>query len=194
MSAAPFGGGGLSASRACFSFVMCTSAASLDIPFYSSMHEAGFCATPTRLRELRLEAVALQAAAGRLQRAWARSVQTRVHTVLAQMRRACVSIQRMARGALVRWPLAASSWEGHDEAGPLPPHWDWSYDRTTGERVFYHIHSRRAVAGCGVCMRRPQRPLLPTSLASHIAAAPARDARPPGEHPHHLPTSSHADY
>ena len=104
------------------------------------MHEAGFCATPTRLRELRLEAVALQAAAGRLQRAWARSVQTRVHTVLAQMRRACVSIQRMARGALVRWPLAASSWEGHDEAGPLPPHWDWSYDRTTGERVFYHIH------------------------------------------------------
>ena len=88
------------------------------------MHEAGFCATPTRLRELRLEAVALQAAAGRLQRAWARSVQTRMHTVLAQMRHACVLIQRMARGALVRWPQAASSWEGHDEAGPLPPHWD----------------------------------------------------------------------
>ena len=114
-------------------------AASFDIPFYSSMHEAGFCATPTRLRELRLEAVRMHAAARQLQRAWLQAEQARIASSLAQMLPACLLIQRMVRGALVRRPLAAASWDGHDEAGPLPPHWDWDYDAVTGQRVFFHI-------------------------------------------------------
>ena len=114
-------------------------AASFDIPFYSTMHEAGFCATPTQLRELRLEAVRLQAAARQLQHAWFLREPARVASSHAQMLPACLLIQRAARGALVRWRLYLASWDGADEAGPLPPHWDWMYDQVTGQRVFFHV-------------------------------------------------------
>ena len=46
------------------------------------------------------------------------------------------------RGFLVRLPALIAEDEAwaaeHDEAGPLPIHWDW-YRLPTGERCFFHI-------------------------------------------------------
>ena len=106
------------------------------------MHETGFCATPTRLRELRLAAVQMHAAAGRLQRAWQRATLTRSAVEVTRLLAACVLIQSVARGFLVRLPALIAEDEAwaaeHDEAGPLPIHWDW-YRLPTGERCFFHI-------------------------------------------------------
>ena len=87
------------------------------------MHETGFCATPTRLRELRLAAVQMHAAAGRLQRAWQRATLTRSAVEVTRLLAACVLIQSAARGFLVRLPALIAEDEAwaaeHDEAGPL---------------------------------------------------------------------------
>ena len=118
------------------------SAASLTYPQgLSMMHEAGFCARLTRLREMRLQAVRMHAAARQLQRAWASTLAPRFDAELAQLRAACVLIQSVVRGFLVRLPAlvaADEAWAAaHDEAGPLPIHWDW-YRLPTGERCFFH--------------------------------------------------------
>ena len=93
------------------------------------MHEAGFCARLTRLREMRLQAVRMHAAARQLQRAWASTLAPRFDAELAQLRAACVLIQSVVRGFLVRLPAlvaADEAWAAaHDEAGPLPIHWVW---------------------------------------------------------------------
>ena len=106
------------------------------------MHETGYCATLTRLRELRLAAVQMHAAAGRLQRAWQRATLARSAVEVMRLLAACVLIQSTVRGFLVRLPALIAEDEAwaaeHDEAGPLPIHWDW-YRLPTGERCFFHI-------------------------------------------------------
>ena len=119
------------------------SAASLTYPQgLSMMHEAGFCARLTRLREMRLQAVRMHAAARQLQRAWASTLAPRFDAELTRLHTACVLIQSAARGFLARLPALTAEDEAwaaeHDEAGPLPIHWDW-YRLPTGERCFFHI-------------------------------------------------------
>ena len=107
----------------------------------SMMHEAGYCARPTRLREMRLGALRMHAATRRLQHAWLASLSRRCDDGLAQVQAAIVRIQSVARGFLVRLPALVAEDEAwaaeHDEAGPLPIHWDW-YRLPTGERCFFH--------------------------------------------------------
>ena len=92
-------------------------------------HEAGFSARSSRLREMRLLAVCMHAAARQLQRAWASTLAPRFDAELSQLCTACVLIQSVVRGFLVRLPAlvaADEAWAAaHDEAGPLPTHWDW---------------------------------------------------------------------
>ena len=113
------------------------SAASLTYPQgLSMMHEAGFCARLTRLREMRLQAVRMHAAARQLQRAWASTLAPRFDAELTRLHTACVLIQSAARGFLARLPALTAEDEAwaaeHDEAGPLPIHWDW-YRLPTGK-------------------------------------------------------------
>ena len=107
----------------------------------SLMHEAGYCARSTRLREMRLGALRMHAATRRLQHAWLASLSRRCDVGLAQVQTAIVHIQSVARGFLVRLPALIAEdevWAAeHDEAGPLPIHWDW-YRLPTGERCFFH--------------------------------------------------------
>ena len=118
------------------------SAASLTYPQgLSMMHEAGFCARPSRLREMRLQAVRMHAAARQLQRAWASTLAPRFDAELSRLRTACVLIQSATRRLLARLPLRRhrlQAWfADHDEAGPLPIHWDW-YRLPTRQRCFFH--------------------------------------------------------
>jgi hypothetical protein len=117
----------------------------------SSVHGTCFYATD-RIREARLDAVLLHAAARRLQHAWQQTLARRVAAWMERVCVACTHIQRLTRGLLAR-RLSASeqtavdeAWASFDEAGPLPIHWDWYYCEETAVRHFYNTTPAQALS------------------------------------------------